>query len=68
MPRTELNRRRQRLVGLMGDSTVVRVSATTNAVVNRVTVDDNVHSIAAKDNLDRAVHHWRTDEVTRIAC
>jgi YVTN family beta-propeller protein len=43
-------------IGLVDAPTVVRVSATTNAVVNRVTVDDNVYSIAATDHAVWAVH------------
>jgi virginiamycin B lyase len=42
-------------VCLPGDSIVVRVSATTNAVLNRVTVDDYVSSIAATEHAVWAV-------------
>ena len=37
-------------IGMSDAPTVVRVSATTNAVLNRVTVDDDVRSIAATDH------------------
>ena len=42
-------------IGLWDAPTVVRVSATTNAVLNRVTVDDDVYSIAATDHAVWAV-------------
>jgi YVTN family beta-propeller protein len=55
-------------VGLRDTATVVRVSATTNAVLNRVTVDDNVDSIAATDHAVWAVHpDPKPGVVTRIA-
>ena len=56
-------------VGLWDAPTVVRVSATTNAVLNRVTVDDNVYSIAATEHAVWAVHRRRPKPgvVTRIA-
>ena len=59
-------------VGLGDAPTVVRVSATTNAVLNRVTVDHPVFSIAATDHAVWAVHtrSWRCASpgvVTRIA-
>ena len=39
----------------LGEETVVRVSATTNAILNRVTVDDSVISIAATEHAVWAV-------------
>ena len=57
-------------VGLWDAPTVVRVSATTNAVLNRVTVDSNVISIAATDHAVWAVHRLPAPSpgvVTRIA-
>ena len=53
-------------VGLGDAEAVVRVSATTNAVLNRVTVDDDVYSIAATDHAVWVVH-WYSNDVTRIA-
>ena len=47
---------------------MVRVSAITNAVLNRVTVDDTVLSIAATDHVVWAVHpDPKPGVVTRIA-
>ena len=55
-------------IGLVDAPTVVRVSATTNAVLNRVTVDDNVDSIAATDHAVWVVHRDpKPGVVTRIA-
>jgi hypothetical protein len=55
-------------VGLYGSPTVVRVSATTNAILNRVTVDHPVYSIAATDHAVWAVHpNPKPGVVTRIA-
>jgi YVTN family beta-propeller protein len=54
-------------IGLYDASTVVRVSATTNAVLNRVTVDHPVYSIAATEHAVWAVHAFWSSEVTRIA-
>ncbi len=44
-------------VGLAGEPTVVRVSATTNAVLNRITVSAKVWEIAATDHAVWAVHN-----------
>ena len=55
-------------IGLNDAPTVVRVSATTNAILNRVTVDDDVYSIAATDHAVWAVHpDPKPGVVTRIA-
>ena len=55
-------------IGLWDAPTVVRVSATTNAVLHRVTVDDPVFSIAATDHAVWAVHpDPKPGVVTRIA-
>jgi YVTN family beta-propeller protein len=55
-------------IGLYDAPTVVRVSATTNAVLNRVTVDHDVYSIAATAHAVWAVHpDPEPGVVTRIA-
>ena len=57
-------------VGLNGAPTVVRVSATTNAVLNRVTAEHDVFSIAATEHAVWAVHRLPAPSpgvVTRIA-
>lgn len=49
-------------IGMGGESTVVRVSATTNAVLNRVTVSSDVWAITAGTNVVWAVHNLFTPE------
>ena len=44
-------------IGMLGESTVVRVSATTNAVLNRVAVSAGVYAITAGTNVVWAVHY-----------
>jgi hypothetical protein len=74
-PRTHSNRPGGSVwVGLRDEPTAVRVSATTNAVLNRVTVDDPVYSIAATEHAVWAVHNLKEftarvppGVVTRIA-
>jgi YVTN family beta-propeller protein len=51
-------------VGLHDTPTVVRVSATTNAVLNLVTVDHPVYSIAATDHAVWAVHNLPSADAT----
>jgi YVTN family beta-propeller protein len=53
-------------VGLDSNWAVVRVSATTNAILNRVTLDHPIKSIAATGHAVWAVHRCH-DVVTRIA-
>ena len=43
-------------IGMSGESTVVRVSATTNAVLNRVAVSATVYALTAGTNVVWAVH------------
>jgi len=51
-------------IGLFDAPTVVRVSATTNAVLNRVTVADSVYSIAATEHAAWAVHNLPSADST----
>ena len=44
-------------IGMLGESTIVRVSATTNAVLNRVAVSAKVYAIIAGTNVVWAVHY-----------
>lgn len=47
-------------IGMLGESTVVRVSGTTNAVLNRVAVSAEVYAIAAAADVVWAVHNLPT--------
>ena len=49
-------------IGMSGESTVVRVSATTNAVLNRVAVSADVYAIAVGTNVVWAVHNLPVPE------
>jgi YVTN family beta-propeller protein len=51
-------------VGLFGTPTVVRVSATTNAVLGRVTVNHPVYAIAATEHAVWAVHNLESADST----
>jgi len=51
-------------VGLYETPTVVRVSATTNAVLTRVTVDHPVYAIAATEHAVWAVHNLPSADST----
>ena len=54
-------------VGLYGSPTVVRLSATTNAVLTRVTVSHPVYAIAATDHAVWAVHALEApDDVSEV--
>jgi len=53
-------------VGLFGTPTVVRVSATTSAVLNRVTVSHPVYSIAATEHAVWAVHNLESADPTAL--
>jgi len=53
-------------VGLFGTPTVVRVSATTNAVLNRVTVNHPVYAIAATEHAVWAVHNLESADPTAL--
>jgi hypothetical protein len=46
-------------VGMYGESTVLQVSASTNAVVRRISVTSNVSAIAASAHTVWAVHDLR---------
>ena len=49
-------------IGMYDESTVVRISATTNAVLNRVAVSSRVYAIAAATDTAWAVHNLPTPE------
>jgi len=51
-------------IGLFGTPTVVRVSASTNAILNRVTVNHPVYAIAATDHAVWAVHSLEAADPT----
>jgi YVTN family beta-propeller protein len=49
-------------VGLLGEATVLRVSATTNTVLNRVAVSSKVYAIAVGPDVVWAVHNLPTPQ------